>query len=286
MPQTLSPKELAQLVESTEGEAYAEMFHAAASALSVRAERIGSAIVLIAPEIPIILFNRVIGLGVQGPASEAMLDQIRSLYCSAGVTRYAVQLNPVARPAILPTWLSARGFQRRDSWAKVYRPALPPIEISTDLHIRVIGREDADVFAQVACSAFGMPPVLAPMLTATIGQPGWRHYLAFDGDPESGAGNALAVATAALRVQDGVGWLGIGSTLPTHRRRGAQGALMARRIQDGATLGCRWLVTETGEDTEEQPNSSYHNMMRSGFALAFLRANYLCEGSISLTGDV
>lgn len=285
MTPALSSTELAQLVEMSEGEAYAKMFHAAAGALSVRAERVGSAIVLIAPDYPIILFNRVIGLGVQEPASETMVDEIVALYRSAGVTRYAVQVNPSATPTILPTWLNARGFQRRDNWAKVYRPALPPVEISTNLHIRVIGQDDADLFAQVACSAFGMPGALTPMLTATIGQPGWRHYLAFDGNPEAGAVGAQAVATAALHVQEGVGWLGIGSTLPSHRRRGAQGALMARRIQDGAALGCRWLVTETGEDTEEQPNSSYHNMMRSGFALAFLRANYMCEGSNSVTGD-
>lgn len=273
--QTISPKELAQLVELNEGEAYAEMFQAAAGALSVRAERVGSAIVLIAPDIPIILFNRVIGLGVLRPASEAMIDEIISLYRAAGVSRFAVQINPAAAPAMLPTWLNARNLQRGDNWAKVYRPAQSPMEISTELHIRVIGQEDAGTFAQVACSAFGMPLALAPMLTASIGQPGWRHYLAYDGDPESDVGSAQAVATGALRVQDGVGWLGVGSTLPTHRRRGAQGALMARRIQDSAEMGCRWLVTETGEDTEEQPNPSYHNMMRTGFALAFLRANYV-----------
>ena len=46
---------------------------------------------------------------------------------------------------------------------------------------------------------------------------------------------------------------------------------MARRIRDGADLGCRWLVTETGEDTPHHPNPSYHNMLRTGFLLAYQR---------------
>lgn len=105
------------------------------------------------------------------------------------------------------------------------------------------------------------------MLVTTIGRPGWRHYLAFDGDQ--------AVATGALNLRDHIGWLGVGSTLPSHRRRGAQGALMARRVRDGISLGCRWLVTETGEDLPARPNPSYHNMLRTGFTLAYQRLNYV-----------
>ena len=65
------------------------------------------------------------------------------------------------------------------------------------------------------------------------------------------------------------------ATRPSHRRRGAQGALLARRIRDAADLGCRWLVTETGEDLPERPNPSFRNMLRTGFELAYQRANYL-----------
>ena len=76
-------------------------------------------------------------------------------------------------------------------------------------------------------------------------------------------------------VNGEVGWLGFAGTLKTHRKRGGQGALFARRIKDGLALGCKWFVTETGEDTPENPNPSYHNMLRSGFKLAYLRRNYV-----------
>ena len=51
--------------------------------------------------------------------------------------------------------------------------------------------------------------------------------------------------------------------------------MMARRLVDGARLGCQWFVTETSEDLPERPNPSYHNMVRMGFQLAYQRPNYL-----------
>ena len=53
--------------------------------------------------------------------------------------------------------------------------------------------------------------------------------------------------------------------------------MFARRISDGLKVGCKWFVSETGEDTPESPNPSYHNMLRAGFTLAYLRPNYVRE---------
>ena len=70
------------------------------------------------------------------------------------------------------------------------------------------------------------------------------------------------------------GALQAAATLPSHRRRGAQGALVARWIRDGLALGCRFFAAEAAEDTPESPNRSYHNLLRAGFRLAYLRRNY------------
>jgi hypothetical protein len=96
-----------------------------------------------------------------------------------------------------------------------------------------------------------------------------------------------AVASGSLFVHGDVGWISFGSTLPSYRRLGAQGALMARRIREGIAAGCRWLVSEAEEDLPDRPNVSYHNMMRTGFRLAYPRANYIVElaaGEESRTG--
>jgi hypothetical protein len=271
----LSPQEIGRLVEFGEGEAWAEMLLSAppefAANFGIHVERLDSAVVLVAEKLDSMLFNRVIGLGVMEPTREGTVDAIVALYQNAGIRNFAVQLSPTAQPSGLPAWLEARGLYRRDNWAKVYRPAGPPPVIPTDLCIECIGREHAAAFASVACSAFGMPDLLRPWFAATVGWPGWRHYLAWDGD--------VPVATGALFVRGKVGWLGVGSTLPSHRRRGAQGAIMAQRVRDGAESGCQWLVTETGEDVPDRPNPSYHNMLRTGFALAYPRPNYLFQPS-------
>jgi hypothetical protein len=270
-----SPQEIARLVELGEGEAWAEMLLSAppdfAANFGIRVERLDSAILLVAEKMDSMLFNRVIGLGVKKPATEAMVDAIVALYQNASAPNFAIQLSPAAQPPALPAWLEARGLYRRNNWVKVYRPGQPPPVIPTDLRIECIGREHAAAFASVACSAFGMPDLLRPWFAATVGRPGWRHYLAWDGD--------APVATGALLVRGEVGWLGVGSTLPSHRRHGAQGAIMAQRIRDGIGLGCQWLVTETGQDVPDRPNPSYHNMLRTGFQLAYQRPNYLFQPS-------
>lgn len=78
------------------------------------------------------------------------------------------------------------------------------------------------------------------------------------------------MAAAALFVWNALGWMGYGCTLRDWRRRGGQGALIAQRIAEAAALGCRWVVTETGQET-----ASYRNMRRAGLEVAYLRSNYL-----------
>ena len=104
-------------------------------------------------------------------------------------------------------------------------------------------------------------------MAATIGRTGWHHYMAWD--------ESAPAAVGALFVRDRVGWLGVAATLPVYRRRGAQGAIMTRRLVDGAELGCEWFVTETGKDSPDKPNPSFHNMMHTAFVVAYDRPNYM-----------
>jgi hypothetical protein len=83
MTQALSPDEIAQLVEFAEAEAYADLFRIAPPELHMQVETVGSAVALIAETIDIVLFNRVIGLGLREPATEAMLDGIVARYRQA-----------------------------------------------------------------------------------------------------------------------------------------------------------------------------------------------------------
>jgi hypothetical protein len=254
----ISTTALARMVEHTEAAAYADLLRAAPAAWRCSAEQTPAGWCLFAPTLDVLLFNRLIGCGLEAPAPRAELRAALARYRAAGLTHFGVQLCPAARPP---------GLAPRDNWSKVYRAAGDAPAVATDLSIEAIDQRHGASFAAITCTAFGMPRQLEPWIASTIGRPGWHHYLALDGaDP---------VATGALFVYGDIGWLGIAGTLPSARRRGAQGALMVRRLKDGQRLGCRWFVTETGQETPERPNPSFHNMLRVGFTVAYHRPNYL-----------
>lgn len=266
---TPSPKDIARIVEFGEAEAYADMFAAALPELGCKIARIGSAVALVAPALPIILFNRVMGLGLNEPATESMLADIARLYAEANVRTYAVTLGSVFQPPALPQWLQSHHLMPHDNWEKVYRKPDTTVAVPTNLRIERIGKDHAADFAHIALAAFEMPPFLAPWLMNLVGREGWQHFVAYDGENPAGTG--------ALYIKNNIGWLGIAGTLPSYRKRGAQGAIMAQRIRAAAEAGCEWVITETGEDLPRRPNPSYHNMLRTGFTLAYQRANYIYQ---------
>jgi hypothetical protein len=130
-----------------------------------------------------------------------------------------------------------------------------PPETTTDLRIAEIGVEARQTFIDTCLAGFGMPSNFGPSLGAAIGRPGWHHYRGYDG--------THPVAVGALFVDGGIGWLGFGATVASHRNRGGQGAIMARRIRDAKALNCLVVHTETGAETPESPNPSYRNMVRT-----------------------
>ncbi len=262
----LSPLEIAMLVEFGEAEAYADMFQAASPSMGLHIERIGGTVALIAPSLPIFLFNRVIGLGLEETVQDVLLERLASLY--AGSPVYGVQLTPITQ--LEPDRLEPFGLQAANRWAKMYRPSDTEVDVPTNLEIVQIGRERADEFSQVTVAAHGMPSAIASWTAALVGRPNWHAYAALEANK--------IVSVGMMFVRGDVAWLGLGGTLTSHRQRGAQGAIMAGRIRDAATLGCAWVITETGEDLPEKPNPSFRNMVRTGFTLAYQRQNYIFAG--------
>lgn len=88
---------------------------------------------------------------------------------------------------------------------------------------------------------------------------GFRRYLARRGGEIAGGG--------AIRIFEGLAQLSGAATLPEHRRRGVQSALLQARLLDAARAGCDLAVVTT------QPGSkSQENVQRAGFELLYTRA--------------
>ena len=150
---------------------------------------------------------------------------------------------------------------------KFRRPCDRPLQVASDLEIRVIGRELGAEFGRVVAEGFGLPPAVAPWVGELAGRPNWVCVMAF--------ADATPVAAGAVYVNGEYAWLGFGATLASHRRRGAQNALLARRLGEAAARGVRVAVTETGERLPDKPSISYRNIVRAGFEEMYLRQNYM-----------
>jgi len=215
---------------------------------------------------PAAMFRRAVGLGIGRATTEVELDQVLVHMNGPGL-RYAVPVAPQSQPSTLASWLEARGFTRGYAWMKFCRPCAGAPQAETDLEIRVIGPELGAAFGGVVAEGFGLPPSLAPWVAAVVGRPHWVCVMAFAA--------TSPVAAGAVYVNGEHAWLGFGATLASHRRHGAQSALLARRLSEAAAKGARMAVTETGERLPDKPSNSYRNILRAGFEEMYLRQNYM-----------
>jgi GNAT superfamily N-acetyltransferase len=258
------------LAEIVEARAWSDMVAGAppalASALGLRCERRGGATCLVAPGVPAPLLNRAMGLGCTEAASEADLEEILDCYRDARVRRFWIHLAPAARPATLRGWLQAAGLApdpALPAWAKVIRGPEPPPDQGTSLRVAPVDQASAAEFGSALALAHALPAGFAAWFEALAGRTGWSAYGGFE------AGRV--VAGGLLFVSGTTAWLGAAGTLPSHRGRGAQGALLARRIREAIAVGCTAIATETGD---VPTNPSLRNLARAGFRRVGVRLNY------------
>ncbi len=230
-------------------------------------EWVDGTLVARASRVDVLMFNRALCVGQSSPATAATLEAIAAQFDRAGVPRSFLQIAPGARPGELPQWLEPHGYAPYNRWAKFARPLVDLPPLSSTVRIERIGPERAAIFGDVLGEAFGMPPVIRAWEAALVGRPRWSHYLAYV--------DHVAVACAALFMDEGLASLGQAGTLEAARGRGIQGALIARRLADAAAAGCTHAVVETAEDRPEKPAPSFRNQLRYGFELCYLRPNYL-----------
>jgi len=257
-------------LEHVEAAAFTALWEAAPERIrrehGIRAQTVAGAVCTAVASIPEnTMLNRVTGLGLWEAPTDAELDEIDAFFRDAG-TRCAIGLSPFAAPNLVAR-LEARGFEPGYAWMKFRRGVEPPPPVETALRVEEIGAEHGAAFGSVVARAYGLPDAAAEWLGSVAGTPGFRAFLAWaDGEP---------AGTGALFVGERIGWLGLAATVPEHRRKGAQGALLAARLRAAAAAGIGELTTETGERLAYRPSNSYRNLLRFGFEEQYVRANYL-----------
>jgi GNAT superfamily N-acetyltransferase len=209
------------------------------------------------------MLNRVVGLGLDGPVDERVLDRALA---AMDETSFYVAVSPAADRA-LDGLLEARGLEPGWGWMLFERGPDPAPAVETPLRIVEVGDETADQWARIVTTAYGLPEAAVPWFSDVPAAAGWHAFLALDGDEPA--------AAAAVWIDPPAAYFGMAATLPEKRGKGGQGALFAARIERALDAGCTRLVTETGELREGSPSASYRNILRFGFEERFVVAHRL-----------
>lgn len=234
----------------------------------------GGVAVFVEPGSPL---NKIAGLGFEGVPDEPLLDQIEREFGARGAP-IQLELSSLGDPAIAK--LATRrgyeliGFENVLGLSLSPDTAAPGPPAGPDtIAIRPVAADQNRTWLDTVATGFLHPDAfdgpashetfdreaLERVFTDTMAAPSFERYLAWHAGEIAGG--------ASLRVSDGVAQLCGAATLPAHRRRGVQSALLRHRLASAAERGCDIAVVTT------QPGSkSQENVQRFGFALLYTRA--------------
>jgi GNAT superfamily N-acetyltransferase len=216
--------------------------------------------------------NKVAGLGFEGVLPGGELDEVEEAYRRRGCP-VRVELSSLADPS-LGAFLTRRGYVL-EGFEDVLGLRLPAVglpAVAAGIRVRPSGPEELESWLDVTVAGFlspdgeGVPSsetfeaeVLRRVVRDFVQAEGMTRFLAErDGVPAGGG---------SVRLSDGVALLCGAATLPVHRRRGVQTALLSERLAVAGNAGCDLAVVTT------QPGSkSQENVRRRGFALLYTRA--------------
>jgi GNAT superfamily N-acetyltransferase len=238
----------------------------------------GAAAVFAGPGAPC---NKLAGLGFGAALDENALAALEAAF-DARDAAVRVELSSLADPNVAHT-LTRRGY------SLVGFENVLGLDLASDVVARLSDGVDADRARGLTVDSVPAQDLGSWVHVVTTG---FGHPDVFDGPPSDesfsretlqeifgdfaripGLGTFLArrdgsvAGGGALRVFDGIAQLCGAATLPDHRRRGVQSALLRYRLLAAARDGCGLAVVTT------QPGSkSQENVQRAGFALLYARA--------------
>lgn len=226
--------------------------------------RWGRATGLVSRTANIVAVNRAIGFGFERRLDGAQLEEIRAFYQEHGKARWFLECSPDA--SIDMGALLAAGGVVGGTLVKLAAELSDLVELPTPrVEVASASPADAPAFMALVGAQMSVPEELRYGIVSTIGEPGWYFYFAAVDDQP--------VAGAAMFIEADGAWLGLAGTLPEYRNRGAQTALLLRRIEDAKRAGCRWISSEAFPEAGT-PNPSLRNMKRLGLRELYERPWY------------
>ena len=251
-------------VERAENDAFLTLYQAAAASCDTGWQELDGIWTVWSPHDDDPGYSCVLNLA-DAPDPAETLARIEPLARAGGATVLGIDASPALAASLSDVELAERGFlgdYQECFWGRTIDPneAFPH---ASDPRIARVAPEERATFARVLNIGYEVAEdsVRGRIYASTIGMPGWHHYLVrFDGEPGS---------ASVLYVTGGVAQLFVATTMPAYRGRGAQTALIQRRLADGQAAGCDLATSQTVID-----NASPRNKARHGFEQLYLRWIY------------
>ena len=237
----------------------------------------GGGAVLAGPGSP---FNKVIGAGFADPGEADVWALIEREH-DARQARVQVECSTLADPR-MATMLTGRGYRLVGFENVLARRLGDDVNVvgASEVSVSVVGDDDKRLWRETLTTAFLHPDEFdGPVSHESFDRPALeRAYELFGALP--GVVRLLArrqmevAGGGSLYVHDGIALLCGAATLPAHRRRGVQAALLQARLAHARAVGCDLAVVTT------QPGSkSQQNVQRAGFELIYSRAILVKEAA-------
>jgi len=204
--------------------------------------------------------TQAVGLGLNGPVTEADLDSIEAFFRSREAN-VSIDLCPLADPGLLEI-LGSRGY-RATEFNNVLVKRIAGAQIVLAPRIRRALAGEYDLWSHTVGRGFfdqgDLTTAEMDVGRAIFSMQGALCYLAVSPAGEPAGGGALA-------VRDGLATLFADSTIAAFRRQGFHRELIAARLNEAIALGCDMATAST------MPGStSQRNYERLGFEVVYTK---------------
>lgn len=262
----MSTEEMIARVDRAERDAFIALYEAArAQGLGTGWAEVGALAVVWSARDEDPAFSCVMDLAA-APDPGTALAQLEDAARAGGATTIGIDIPPALAGWATHERLTRLGYapdyQERIQ-ARPLAGGLAPAPLPPGMAIERVTPATRATFAATLNVGYDLPAdhVRGHIFASTLDLPDWFHYLVtLDGQPAS---------ASVLYVTERVADLFVVTTRPEHRGRGAQRALIERRMADGAAAGCDLATSQTAV-----VNAAARNMQRGGFTTLYERWIY------------
>ena len=206
------------------------------------------------------------GLGLQSCPSPDQFDTIERFFRDRGAV-VNHETSPLADAALIPA-LAGRGYRPIEYSTVLYRPAaLPPPAVNPAIRVTHPGVADTARWADIAAEGWGNEN---PQLGAFVRNMGRTQAAAAGFHAFVAEEEGRGIAAGSLFIREGTALLAGASTIPSARRRGAQLALLAARLQYAVDCGCDLAMIVAFPGSGSQRNAERHD-----FRVAYTRVKWM-----------